>query len=382
MKIQIKQSFACVFGKGAAIAFSLFSPYNAFAAPTITKQPGSQGVSLFSDAKFTVTATGIQPLAYQWRFNANALEGAIENPLVLTNIGKTNAGSYDVVVSDSSGSITSRVVTLTIIPFNALYFFGHSWTATTSREPNGSRCGWDPPWYYQDRGCNGPMWPEFISTNLGLSYVQNNNRAQCGALSSDQLAQVAKFQPPPKPELSTYFLWAGGVEYLRAVPPDGVFGPYINVTNETAWDGIIRTAVSNNSNAVHGLYLAGARTIVVKLQQDFTKFPLAIQAFRNNPAGLAKWREYIVRGNLALQETLATYMKSHPDLRIIIVDVFSKIDELVADPAAYGFTKTTVDALSDPALKDKSFPALAPTMFFGTHSMPLPNSTNSSPDGF
>jgi hypothetical protein len=63
---------------------------------------------------FTVSALGSAPVSYQWRVGGVALKGATNNPWILNNPGTANSGNYDVVVSNSSGSITSAVVTVTV----------------------------------------------------------------------------------------------------------------------------------------------------------------------------------------------------------------------------------------------------------------------------
>src|SRR5204863_9957261 len=45
-------------------------------APTITRQPASQTVSVGQTATFTVTAAGTAPLRYQWQKNGTANSGA------------------------------------------------------------------------------------------------------------------------------------------------------------------------------------------------------------------------------------------------------------------------------------------------------------------
>lgn len=53
--------------------------------------------------------------SYQWQFNAtNALTRATNAFLTITNAQSTNAGNYSVVVTDSFGSVTSVVATLTV----------------------------------------------------------------------------------------------------------------------------------------------------------------------------------------------------------------------------------------------------------------------------
>jgi hypothetical protein len=55
-------------------------------------------------------------LAYQWFFNAtNALAGATNFSLTISNVQPANAGAYLVVATNVAGSITSAVATLTVI---------------------------------------------------------------------------------------------------------------------------------------------------------------------------------------------------------------------------------------------------------------------------
>ena len=84
-------------------------------APSITSQPQNQTVSVGQDASFGVTATGTVPLTYQWRFYGSNVAGATASSYTRTNSQTSNAGPYTVVVSNSLGSVTSSVATLTVI---------------------------------------------------------------------------------------------------------------------------------------------------------------------------------------------------------------------------------------------------------------------------
>ena len=68
---------------------------------------------------FTASVSGAQPLSFQWQFNSGGgfadIPGANTNPLVLT-AAVTNTGSYQLVLTNSYGAVTSAPVTLTIIP--------------------------------------------------------------------------------------------------------------------------------------------------------------------------------------------------------------------------------------------------------------------------
>ena len=81
---------------------------------SITTQPQSQAVVSGTSAVFTVTAQGFGSLRYQWAFNGASLAGATNANLPLSNVQPANAGNYRVVVTNSLGSVTSLVATLTV----------------------------------------------------------------------------------------------------------------------------------------------------------------------------------------------------------------------------------------------------------------------------
>ncbi|HEY5911148.1 MAG TPA: FG-GAP-like repeat-containing protein [Verrucomicrobiae bacterium] len=85
--------------------------------PFITQQPTNfLSVSLGATTGNRVVATGTPPLSYQWRLNSVPLPGRTQSSIVLTDIRSADAGDYDVVVTNSGGSVTSKVATLTVDP--------------------------------------------------------------------------------------------------------------------------------------------------------------------------------------------------------------------------------------------------------------------------
>jgi hypothetical protein len=74
-----------------------------------------QSVSLGANVTFSVRAYSTNlPISYRWIFGTMTL--STNSSLVLSNITLMAAGGYSVITSDSSGSVTSRVATLTIDP--------------------------------------------------------------------------------------------------------------------------------------------------------------------------------------------------------------------------------------------------------------------------
>ena len=80
----------------------------------ITSQPQNVTAPASGTATFSVSATGTAPLAYQWRFNGAPIAGATSSSYTIANAQASNAGTYDVVVSNSAGSVTSNPATLTV----------------------------------------------------------------------------------------------------------------------------------------------------------------------------------------------------------------------------------------------------------------------------
>src|SRR5258705_9173462 len=88
----------------------------AFAQPRITTQPTDRSVSLGAIVTNFVFASGVAPLSYQWRFKDAEIAGATKRTLILTNVQLANACGYTIVVTNISGSVTSRVARLDVDP--------------------------------------------------------------------------------------------------------------------------------------------------------------------------------------------------------------------------------------------------------------------------
>src|SRR5204863_514267 len=84
-------------------------------APTITRQPASQTVSVGQTATFTVAATGTAPLSYQWQKNGTAIGAATAASYTTpATTAADNGDLFTVVVSNAAGSVTSNAAALTV----------------------------------------------------------------------------------------------------------------------------------------------------------------------------------------------------------------------------------------------------------------------------
>jgi hypothetical protein len=118
-----------------------FVAYNAdafnIATPVITTDPLSQVIcpGTSQNAVFTVVATGTS-LTYQWRKNGVNITGATSSTYTITNVVASDAAAYDVVVTNSAGSVQSQIAylntTITAQPLPATQTIATGNTVTLS----------------------------------------------------------------------------------------------------------------------------------------------------------------------------------------------------------------------------------------------------------
>ena len=88
---------------------------NTIIAPVILKQPTNASVLAGRPASFSLLATNLSPLTYQWRENGVDIPGETRSLLVLDRVlAASNGKSYDCVVLNEAGSTPSSVATLTL----------------------------------------------------------------------------------------------------------------------------------------------------------------------------------------------------------------------------------------------------------------------------
>jgi hypothetical protein len=91
---------------------------NGLSLPAITTQPANAAGVVGGSAVFSVSATG-GSLQYQWRRNGAPISGATAAFYVTPALALTDSGAtFDVVVSNTVGSVTSAAATLTVTPNN------------------------------------------------------------------------------------------------------------------------------------------------------------------------------------------------------------------------------------------------------------------------
>ncbi|MGE3165612.1 MAG: immunoglobulin domain-containing protein [Planctomycetota bacterium] len=84
-------------------------------ATAITQQPVDRSACAGEAVSFAVSASGTDPISYQWRKDGIDIPGAQSATLVVDPVGAADAGSYDVLVANACGSELSSAASLDLL---------------------------------------------------------------------------------------------------------------------------------------------------------------------------------------------------------------------------------------------------------------------------
>ena len=110
--------------------------YTTMTAPSISSQPVSVTVAAGETARFSVSASGSAPLAYQWQRNGANIPGANASSYSFTAAAADNGAQFRVLVTNSAGSALSSSATLTVsgpVVFSDDFEQARGWTLTPGR---------------------------------------------------------------------------------------------------------------------------------------------------------------------------------------------------------------------------------------------------------
>ncbi len=82
--------------------------------PTILTEPVDRAAVVGNPASFSVVAGGSDPLHFEWQKDGSSIGGATNSTFTISNVVATNSGGYRVIVTNSFGSVTSRVAQLSV----------------------------------------------------------------------------------------------------------------------------------------------------------------------------------------------------------------------------------------------------------------------------
>ncbi len=125
-------AYQLVVSNAIGTATSAVASLTVLVPPAITQQPTNITVVTGATANFTVAVSGSGPFGYQWRFGGNDLNSATGSSLAVVNAQPGDAGGYSVVVTNSAGSVTSAVATLTVLVPPAIVTQPTNTTANTN----------------------------------------------------------------------------------------------------------------------------------------------------------------------------------------------------------------------------------------------------------
>jgi outer membrane lipase/esterase len=220
--------------------------------------------------------------------------------------------------------------------FTAVYSFGDS-LSDTGRSPA------PPPDYYDGRFCNGPLWNEYLSAELGIPYNAANNFAVSGTTTSNLLEQISQLTPSPNLASALFTLKSGGNDFFDSVDMGA---------NDPVWGIVVSNAVMNITNALGAIYTNGGREVIVANLPNLGLTP----AFIGTPTGYSNYIDSkVALFNLLLAADLTNVAQRYPALRLYFFDDNQSFSNILRTASSYGFTVTTIGAVDDPNLTDKSF---------------------------
>lgn len=210
--------------------------------PAISGQPTSQSVAAGSEAKFTVTASGTEPLAYQWYFNGAPLGTGIAATLTLPSVQPSQAGQYFVTVGNASGSVTSAPATLTV----------------TAADPPRVTGQWD----FNDGDLRATVGSALTNFNAAVGTdTQFGTTATFGITNiAGAPAKVLYYNPSAQP-------WGGYIMPHGALPNGGsfvnrysiVYDLYYPASSDSTWRALLQTSSANANDG--DLFINGGNGI-------------------------------------------------------------------------------------------------------------------------
>jgi phospholipase/lecithinase/hemolysin len=223
--------------------------------------------------------------------------------------------------------------------YDKIFVFGDSFsdtdkvfTATSGAIPSSP--------YFDGRFSNGPVWVEYLASDLGINYNPQNNFAFGGATTGldnigvpglpglhQQINSFVIANTPADPN-ALYIIWASTNDYIKYF-----FGEVPDPTQ----------TVTNISIAVESLVAVGAKDIMVVNQPDLGKFPIT---GGNNQtsielSNLISTHNYKLTISINLLE-----QQLSSDVNIIGLDVNSLLNRMIAHPQEFGLTNARVSCIA------------------------------------
>jgi phospholipase/lecithinase/hemolysin len=229
-------------------------------------------------------------------------------------------------------------------PFSAIASLGDSLSDTGNfYEASGGT--YPPAPYFDGRICNGPVWNEYLAGNLGMELDPDRQFALGGSMTGNlnyNSNPPLFILPGFEQQVDGMLAWNG----RKKVDPRALYTVWVGANDFFGWLGsgtdpnvMIQQGVANTIAGIADLAAGGARYFVVINLPDLGKTPTALGLGAGGPLS------FLCASYNNLLEQQLDLLDDDRRLRIVRVDAFALINDMVSNPAAYGFTNVTQQAL-------------------------------------
>jgi len=246
-------------------------------------------------------------------------------------------------------------------PYDAIYAFGDSlsdvgndYSLTGGLEPA------SPP-YFNGQFSNGNVWLQTLAGELGVAPLTASRNggtdyayggAQSGSIASGSITytanisdviggggQIAQFQAAhaTADPNALYTIWIGSNDIDHVIIADGA--------SPTQAQALLIQTAANIDAAIEALAGEGARNFLLMSIPDLGKTPVAIaQGAPTASAASALAAELnglVLAGNSTAGLQSLAQLAAGDGLTISVFDSYAFLDQILADPSAYGFSDVT-----------------------------------------
>jgi hypothetical protein len=223
--------------------FGLYS-LNITNPPLIVTAPANQSAAIGNSATLTASAIGIGPLSYQWQLAGTNLPGSTSATLTIPTVRATDAGNYQVVVSNAGGSVTSSPpAVLTVI--NPAIFVTGQWDFNGDLRAS---CGNDLQYFNID-----------VQTNTSFGTTTSFGIANVNGVPTT----VMKLTPPSgnsgRPGANSSTDAWGGYKMFHGAAPNGggtnlnqytlIFDVLYPASSDLSWRALLQTSTTIQTGA-------------------------------------------------------------------------------------------------------------------------------------
>jgi phospholipase/lecithinase/hemolysin len=220
--------------------------------------------------------------------------------------------------------------------FKSLYVFGDALSATADPNAPGA------PYFYGQRWSNGRVWVEVLAQRQGLVFDSTKNSSYWDHNSSNLVAQIKSFTPPPDVANDLFIVWVCNADTFDASTIE-LYNPSYQLSSPNI------LSQANHLQIITNLYAKGVRTLILPNAVDISKIP-AFNAGTAAPVLHAGCLDY----NARFSNTISQARALCPGLTIYTPDFYTLLNNVLTNATNYGLTNVlsskgySIDAYDDP----------------------------------